>query len=158
MQSLWKEVGGTTMRVLGVGRLAAMLLLESVRLTKNAIALPFVSTARTPLTGQVTPGRQFTTAAVAMERVDAIRARTRSTLNHVALTCLDGALRRYLQDQGVDLKRPDHDPDAGEPCAARARRPLATRSASSRLSCRRPQTTPMCACATSASRCATCVP
>jgi WS/DGAT/MGAT family acyltransferase len=106
MQSLWKEVGGTTMRVLGVGRLAAMLLLESVRLTKNAIALPFVSTARTPLTGQVTPGRQFTTAAVAMERVDAIRARTRSTLNHVALTCLDGALRRYLQDQGVDLKRP----------------------------------------------------
>jgi diacylglycerol O-acyltransferase len=52
------------MRVLGVGRLAAMLLLESVRLTKNAIALPFVSTARTPLTGQVTPGRQFTTAAV----------------------------------------------------------------------------------------------
>ena len=98
MHNLWKEVGGTAMRVLGVGRLAAMLLLESVRLTKNAIALPFVSTARTPLTGQVTPGRQFTTAAVAMERVDAIRARTRSTLNHVALTCLDGALRRYLQD------------------------------------------------------------
>jgi WS/DGAT/MGAT family acyltransferase len=83
-----------------------MLLLESVRLTKNAIALPFVSTARTPLTGQVTPGRQFTTAAVSMARVDAIRARTRSTLNHVALTCLDGALRRYLHDQGVELRRP----------------------------------------------------
>jgi len=106
MQTLWKEVGGTTMRVLGVGRLAAMLLLESVKLTKNAIALPFVSSARTPLTGQVTPGRQFTTAAVSMARVNAIRARTRSTLNHVALTCLDGALRRYLQDQGVELRRP----------------------------------------------------
>jgi len=106
MQTLWKEVGGTTMRVLGVGRLAAMLLLESVKLTKNAIALPFVSSARTPLTGQVTPGRQFTTAAVSMARVNAIRARTRSTLNHVALTCLDGALRRYLQDRGVELRRP----------------------------------------------------
>ena len=106
MQTLWKEVGGTTMRVLGVGRLAAMLLLEGVKLTKNAIALPFVSSARTPLTGQVTPGRQFTTAAVSMARVNAIRARTRSTLNHVALTCLDGALRRYLQDQGVELRRP----------------------------------------------------
>ena len=85
---------------------AAMLLLESVRLTKNAIALPFVSTARTPLTGQVTPGRQFTTAAVAMERVDAIRARTRSTLNHVALTCLDGALRRYLVEQNALPEQP----------------------------------------------------
>jgi diacylglycerol O-acyltransferase / wax synthase len=106
MQTLWKEVGGTTLRFLGIGRLAAMLMLEGVKLTKNAIALPFVSTARTPLTGQVTSGRQFTTAAVSMARVNRIRARTRSTLNHVALTCLDGALRRYLQDQGVELRRP----------------------------------------------------
>jgi diacylglycerol O-acyltransferase / wax synthase len=106
MQTLWKEVGGTTLRFLGIGRLAAMLLLEGVKLTKNAIALPFVSSARTPLTGQVTSGRQFTTAAVSMARVNRIRERTRSTLNHVALTCLDGALRRYLKDQGVELKRP----------------------------------------------------
>ena len=41
-----------------------------------------------------------------MERVDRIRKRTRSTLNHIALTCLDGALRRYLGDQGVELKQP----------------------------------------------------
>jgi len=106
MQSLWKEVGGTTLRFLGISRLAAMLFLESVKLTKNAIALPFVSSAKTPLTGQVTPGRQFTTAGVSMERVNKIRARTRSTVNHVALTCLDGALRRYLSDQGVELQRP----------------------------------------------------
>jgi len=99
-------VTGASLRFLGIGRLAAMLLLESVRLTKNAIALPFVSSARTPLTGQVTSGRQFTTAAVSMERVDQIRKRTRSTVNHVALTCLDGALRRYLSDQGVELRRP----------------------------------------------------
>jgi len=106
MQSVWKEVTGASLRFLGIGRLAAMLLLESVRLTKNAIALPFVSSARTPLTGQVTAGRQFATASVAMERVDRIRKRTRSTVNHVALTCLDGALRRYLADQGVELERP----------------------------------------------------
>jgi diacylglycerol O-acyltransferase len=58
------------------------------------------------LTGQVTSGRQFTAAGVSMERVNKIRERTRSTVNHVALTCLDGALRRYLSDQGVELKRP----------------------------------------------------
>ncbi|WP_394757275.1 wax ester/triacylglycerol synthase domain-containing protein [Rhodoferax sp.] len=106
LQSLWKEVGGTTLRFLGIARLATMLLLESVKLTKNAIALPFVSSAKTPLTGQVTPGRQFTTASVSLARVNQIRERTRSTLNHVALTCLDGALRRYLRDQGVELQRP----------------------------------------------------
>ena len=106
LQSTWMSVLGNGRRVLGIGRLATMLLLESVKLTKNAIALPFVSSAKTPLTGQVTAGRQFATAAVAMERVNAIRKRTRSTLNHIALTCLDGALRHYLLDQGVDLKRP----------------------------------------------------
>lgn len=106
LQSAWSEVGGTSRRLLGIGRLAAMLLLESVNLTKNAIALPFVSSAKTPLTGQVTPGRQFTTAGVSMARVDRIRKQTRSTLNHIALTCLDGALRRYLSDQGVELPRP----------------------------------------------------
>ena len=105
-QSAWLEVGGTSRRLFGIGRLAAMLFLESVKLTKNAIAVPFLSSAKTPLTGQVTAGRQFTTAGVPMARVDAIRKRTRSTINHVALTCLDGALRRYLIDQGVELKRP----------------------------------------------------
>lgn len=106
LQLTWREVTGNTRRFLGIGRLAAMLFLESVKLTKNAIALPFVSSARTPLTGQVTSGRQFATAGVSMDRVNAIRTRTRSTLNHIALTCLDGALRRYLQDQGVELRRP----------------------------------------------------
>jgi len=83
-----------------------MLLLESVKLTKNAIALPFVSAHHTPLTGQVTQGRQFATTAIEMARVQHVRAVTRSTLNHVALTCLDGALHRYLKDQGVVLKQP----------------------------------------------------
>jgi len=41
-----------------------------------------------------------------MARVQHVRAVTRSTLNHVALTCLDGALHRYLNEQGVVLKQP----------------------------------------------------
>lgn len=106
LQSAWTQAVGAGARALGVARLGAMLLLESAKLTKNAIALPFVSTARTPLTGQVTAGRRFASSTIAMSRVDAIRRRTRSTLNHVALTCLDGALHRYLHELGVELKRP----------------------------------------------------
>ncbi len=105
-RSLLGDLAGAGKHVLGIGRLAAMLLLESVKLTKNAISLPFVADGNTPLTGQVTAGRQFATTSVSMERVSLIRTRTRSTLNHVALTCLDGALHRYLRDEGVDLQRP----------------------------------------------------
>ncbi|MCA3042202.1 MAG: wax ester/triacylglycerol synthase family O-acyltransferase, partial [Rhodocyclaceae bacterium] len=105
MASGWSSLGGATRRVLGISRLATMLALESVKLTKNAIALPFVTTAKTPLTGQVSYGRQFTTAGISMARMEAIRKRTRSTLNHIALTCVDGALRRYLSDQGVELRQ-----------------------------------------------------
>jgi len=106
LQSAWRQWVGASQRFLGIGRLAAMLMLESVKLTKNAIALPFVSTARTPLTGQVSAGRQFTSTTISMARVNALRKRTRSTINHVALTCLDGALRSYLSDLGVNLRRP----------------------------------------------------
>lgn len=106
MQDAWTQVTRQSKRALGIGRLATMLLLESVKLTKNAIALPFLASADTPLTGQVTAGRQFATAAVSMARVKHIRERTRSTLNHVALTCVDAALHRYLKDQGVALERP----------------------------------------------------
>jgi diacylglycerol O-acyltransferase / wax synthase len=106
MQTVWKQMTGASLRALGLSRLAAMLMLEGVKLTKNAIALPFVSIAKTPLTGQVTSGRQFATAGISLDRINKIRTRTRSTINHIALTCLDGALHRYLEDQGVELKRP----------------------------------------------------
>ena len=87
-------------------RSTAMLALEAVKLTKNAIALPFMASGDTPFTGNATPGRQFATAAVPMARIDAIRQVARATLNHVALTCLDGAMHRYLADEGVTLDRP----------------------------------------------------
>jgi diacylglycerol O-acyltransferase len=104
---IWlSNLKGAGSRLFGVSRLAAMLLLESIKLTKNAIALPFVASRHTPLTGQVTAGRQFATAAISMARIKRIQDITRSTVNHVALTCLDGALHRYLIDQGVCLAQP----------------------------------------------------
>lgn len=106
LQALLDNLKGASERILGIGRLTAMLLLETVKLTKNAIALPFIASGHTPLTGQVTSGRQFTTVNISMERVNRICKITRSSLNHVALTCLDGALHRYLEDQGVKLDQP----------------------------------------------------
>lgn len=106
LQAVGAQLLGAGRHALGVARLGAMLLLEGGRLTKNAVALPFVATPRTPLTGKATPGRQFASAMLPMARVDALRRRTRATLNHVALTCLDGALRHYLAELGVELKRP----------------------------------------------------
>jgi len=104
--TVWKQLTANSKRAVGIGRLTAMLALEAVKLTKNAIALPFMASGDTPFTGNATPGRQFATAAVPMARIDAIRKVARATLNHVALTCLDGAMHRYLADEGVELDRP----------------------------------------------------
>jgi diacylglycerol O-acyltransferase / wax synthase len=103
---VWKQLTANSKRAVGIGRLTAMLALEVVKLTKNAIALPFMASGDTPFTGNATPGRQFATAAVPMARIDAIRKVARATLNHVALTCLDGAMHRYLADEGIVLDRP----------------------------------------------------
>lgn len=90
----------------GLSKLSAQLALETLNLTKNAVAVPFRANSSTPLTGQVSAGRQIATAAVDMERVHRLRKLTRSTLNHIALTCIDGALHRYLQDCGTDINEP----------------------------------------------------
>ncbi len=91
---------------LGLSKLSAQLALEAMKLTKNAVAVPYQANPNTPLNGHVTPGRQIATAAVPMERVNALRSLTRSTLNHIALTCIDGALHRYLQDCEADIDEP----------------------------------------------------
>lgn len=104
--TVWKQLTANSKRAVGIGRLTAMLALEAVKLTKNAIALPFMASGATPFTGNATPGRQFASAAVPMARIDAIRTVSRATLNHVALTCLDGAMHRYLADEGITLDRP----------------------------------------------------
>jgi hypothetical protein len=46
------------------------------------------------------------TAAVSMQRITALGKKTRSTVNHIALTCLDGAIHRYLKDEGITLQKP----------------------------------------------------
>jgi WS/DGAT/MGAT family acyltransferase len=90
---------------LGLNRIWLMLALERFGLTQNAIAVPFTS-ERTPLNGQVSSGRQIAGTRVSMDRVNRIRKLTRSTLNHVALTCIDGALHRYLDELGDTTKQP----------------------------------------------------
>lgn len=105
-QSVMQTLLGAGKQALGIGRLGTMLLLESVKLTKNAIAVPYLATRHTPLTGQVTRGRQFATMSLSMDRMQRVRELTRSSLNHVALTCLDAALHRYLKDQDVELEQP----------------------------------------------------
>lgn len=96
----WRQI------IAGTTKLSTQLALEQVGLTRNAVALPFRAVEDTPLTGAVTAGRQFATAHVPMKRIDKIRGMTRCTLNHIALTCIDGALRRYLADNGIELERP----------------------------------------------------
>ena len=79
--------------------------LESVKLIpKNAIALPFVAND-TPLTGQVTSGRQFATVTVSMDRISRIPHSTRSTLNHMALTSTARCIA-ICRIRGVELKQP----------------------------------------------------
>ncbi len=92
--------------IAGLSKLNTQLVLEQLNLTKNAVAVPFKLKHKTVLTGQVASGRQVSTATVPMERVNHLRKLTRSTLNHVALTCIDGALHRYLEECGTDLKEP----------------------------------------------------
>jgi len=96
----WRQI------LTGTAKLTTQLALEQVGLTKNAVALPFKAKEETPLTGEVTSGRQFATAHVSMDRIRKLRGMTRCTLNHIALTCIDGALRRYLEDHDVELDRP----------------------------------------------------
>jgi WS/DGAT/MGAT family acyltransferase len=90
----------------GLVRLGIQLALEQMGLTKNAVSLPFRTFERSPLTGQVTAPRQFAKASVPMDQIKRIREMCRASLNHVALTCIDGALRHYLRDTGSDVSRP----------------------------------------------------
>jgi diacylglycerol O-acyltransferase len=96
----WRQI------IAGTSKLTTQLLLEQFGLTRNAVALPFRASEKTPLTGAVSAGRQFATAHVSMAKIKKIRTMTRCTLNHIALTCIDGALRRYLADNDIELERP----------------------------------------------------
>jgi hypothetical protein len=153
-QSLLGDLAGAGKRVLGIGRLAAMLLLESVKLTKNAISLPFVADGNTPLTGQVTAGRQFATASVSMVRVkdsqpDAVDAEPcRADLPGRRLAPLSAR-------RGRRPEKADHHPDAGQPAQGRGGG-TGNKIGIIQVELSPPPTTPMSACATSVFRCAMC--
>lgn len=89
----------------GLGRISSQLCIEALGLTKNAISIPFTAKPSC-LTGQVPRGRDFATAAVPMKNVNRLRKITRSTLNHVAITCLDMAMNRYLDEIAAPLDGP----------------------------------------------------
>jgi len=95
LDKVMSTAAGNVKAAYGLSRISTQLCLEAVGLTKNAISLPFTA-APTPLTGNVTSKRTFTTSALPMDRVNHLRKITRNTLNHIALACLDGALHRYL--------------------------------------------------------------
>lgn len=90
----------------GISKLVAQLALEGAGLTTNAVAIPFKAREDTPLVGEVSASRQCASAEISMARIAKLRQRTRCTLNHIALTCIDGALHRYLADFDIHLDRP----------------------------------------------------
>lgn len=109
LKSLASAAGQSTSYLrsaIGLSKLSTQLALEMANLTKNAVAVPFKANPNTPLNGQVVQGRQIATAAVPMARVNKLRHQTRSTLNHIALTCIDGALHRYLESCSADIDQP----------------------------------------------------
>jgi WS/DGAT/MGAT family acyltransferase len=106
LQGLTRQGWGQILATGGIAKIATQQYLERIGLTHNAVSIPFSASGETPLTGSASPGRRLATAFVPMNRVRRICKATRSTLNHVALTCIDGALHRYLADEGVFLDHP----------------------------------------------------
>ena len=90
----------------GIAKLAAQQTIERAGLTHDAVALLFDTPRDTPMTGSARPGRSVATAGVPMKRVYRLCDATCSTLNHVALACIDGAIHGYLHDLGVSLDHP----------------------------------------------------
>jgi len=90
----------------GIAKLATQQYLEKVGITRHAVSVPFSANDDTPLTGSATPGRSIATTWLTMEDVKRLCNASRSTLNHVALACIDGGLHRYLDDTGNPIDHP----------------------------------------------------
>jgi diacylglycerol O-acyltransferase len=87
----------------GMAKLSFQQLIERIGLTESTVSVPFNVTDDTPLTGSASAGRCIATAGLSMERIKRVGRATRSTVNHVAMACIDGALHRYLADSGITL-------------------------------------------------------
>jgi hypothetical protein len=86
--------------------LTAQQAIERAGLTRDAVALMFSTPPDTPMTGSARPGRGVATAGVPMSRVFRLCDATCSTLNHVALACIDGAIHDYLARRDIHLDHP----------------------------------------------------
>jgi WS/DGAT/MGAT family acyltransferase len=90
----------------GIAKIAAQQAIERAGLTEDAVALYFNTERDTLMTGSTTPGRNVATASIPMDRIKRIGKTAYATLNHVALSCIDGAIHRYLADRGIVLDHP----------------------------------------------------
>jgi WS/DGAT/MGAT family acyltransferase len=90
----------------GMAKLATQQSLEKLGVTRRSVSVPFSANDDTPLTGDATPGRSLATTWIPMEDIKQVGRKTHATLNHVALTCIDGALHRYLDDTGHGIDHP----------------------------------------------------
>lgn len=104
--SLTKQGWNQVLTTGGIAKLATQQYLEKVGITRRAVSVPFSADDETPLTGSATPGRSIATTALTMEEVKRVCSATRSTLNHVALACIDGGLHRYLEETGNGIDHP----------------------------------------------------
>lgn len=90
----------------GIAKMGAQQYLERAGLTREAVGLMFNTPLDTPLSGRATPGREVATSSVDMNRIAVLRKLTCSTLNHVALACIDGAMHKYLAARGIEIDHP----------------------------------------------------
>ena len=90
----------------GIAKLGAQQFLERTGMTREAVALMFSTPRDTPMSGSASPGRGVATSSIEMSRIMALKAQTCSTLNHVALSCIDGAMHKYLAARGIVLDHP----------------------------------------------------
>jgi WS/DGAT/MGAT family acyltransferase len=90
----------------GIAKLATQQYLEKIGISHHAVSVPFSAADDTPLTGNASPGRCVATHWIAMEDIKSVCRATRSTLNHVLLSCIDGGLHRYLAESGNDIDHP----------------------------------------------------
>jgi len=90
----------------GIAKLAAQQQLERMGITRNSVTPLFSTSHDTSLTGSSSPGRSIATTWVTMENTRRLCKASRSTLNHVGLCCIDGALHRYLEEIGEPVDHP----------------------------------------------------
>lgn len=90
----------------GIAKITAQQAIERAGLTHDAVALYFNTRDQTSMTGSATPGRHVATASIEMKRIKHIGKTAYATLNHVALSCIDGAIHRYLTERGKELDHP----------------------------------------------------